>query len=215
MILRVFVVFVLTVTVVSNVQAQYQFDVKTKLEEKHKLQIVKAGLLHAIETSSWASVGDIGEDYSLWFTDLRRVVKGDSMYVVVTIELRTKAMFTRGTLLHGRDVGIRYHWEKSMAHAGEGIRASVGHSGNGETGADETDDGANEDDGKTLRGVLAVADGLEFEAPKALRQITPAKANTVVGKLAAVAQNNPSPVEMMEALLIGDQALQAVKNMIK
>jgi len=199
MFLRGFAQIVCVLVLSSSAQAQYKFDVKTALEEKQDLHNIKMGLIQAIKESSWASVADVGEDYSLWLSDLRRVHKMDSLYVVVKIEVRTKAMFTRGKLVHGRDVGIRYHWEKSTVHEqdrpeGKEISPQVA---------------------QNLKKLMGLSAGLEFVPAGNLLNITPEKASEAVAAMKSITQDNPSLVEVMEALMIGDQALQVVKNMIK
>ncbi|MBT3605845.1 MAG: hypothetical protein HN521_22500 [Candidatus Latescibacteria bacterium] len=208
LLLQIFATLVLVCVIAPNAQAQYQFDVKTKLSEKNNLHIIKIGLIHTINESSWASVGDIGEDYSLWLTDLRRVQKQDSMYVVIKVELRTKAMFTSGMLIHGRDVGIRYHLEKSMAYTKDNAQGTSP----SEKGA-QIEEGV-DDSAPVLRGLMSLAAGLEFAVPVSLKQITSKMAKQVMREMASLTKQNPSPIEMMEALLIGDQTLQVVKGMI-
>lgn len=50
--------------------AQYDLDVKTQYAEMARLRSVQQGVTAALEKKPWASVVEVGEDYSLWLTDL-------------------------------------------------------------------------------------------------------------------------------------------------
>ena len=105
--------------------AQFSFDVKTPFAQKNQLQIVKAGALTTIQGSTWATVIEVGEDYSLWLMDLDRRVSGDSMLVSVLVELRTKAMITRGRLLNSARVVVSYDRAKAKHYVVDSVSVAL------------------------------------------------------------------------------------------
>lgn len=88
--------------------AQVAFDVKTTMEEKSQLHVIKIAVINSLQQSNWATVKEVGEDYSLWLTNLRRSSSGDSITTVIDFDLRTPAMLTRGKHLDARRVSISF-----------------------------------------------------------------------------------------------------------
>ena len=99
--------------------AQYDFDIKTRLKERARLQNVKRGITVVLEDQPWAGVVEIGEDYSLWITDLDRAHRGDSVHVRLTVSLRTPAMLTSGDHLDSQRIHVSYHWNQMQMTAKE------------------------------------------------------------------------------------------------
>ena len=184
--------------------AQYTFDVKTKLSEKHRMQVAKQGVLHAIENSSWASVSEVGEDYSLWIKKLRREHRGDSIRVVLDVELRTRAMLTSGRLLSRQVVGLGYHWEQAQQYARDSIRVGF------ET--ESTDEELEEAAGGVGR-LLSFASLLG--GGPVVSQFSGAFVGGLVKRLSKVLKKDPSPLEVMESLALGDRVLNSAQVMIR
>ena len=194
---------------VSVVVAQYSFDVKTQMEEKHKLQIAKQGVLHSIRSSSWATIEDIGEDYSLWLINLNRMHKGDSIYVYLQVQLRTPAMFSSGNYLTHRNVVIRYHWDEIQLFAKDSIDKKM-----------FTSDQANAE--KLTKSMVKMASfastlsgGGFLGAEEILGGLSSSFISSTVGELGGILQKEPSPVEVLESLMIGTQVLEYMEEMVR
>lgn len=175
---------------------QYAFDVKTQLAEKKDLQIVKQGVLLAIREAPWAQDTEVGEDYSLWITNLNRVQEGDSMYLTVDIELRTPAMLTRGTFIASRRVGIGYHLEQAQEYARNNFDDSVFRH------PDQIDFQTVQDMSNMFL-FLGMADPLGGALSAPMTQW-----------LIASFDMTPSPVEVMESVYIGQHVLTVIAEML-
>jgi hypothetical protein len=88
--------------------AQVKFDVKTTMDEKEQLHVIKLAVSNALRQSNWAQVAEIGEQYSLWLTSLKRSSAGDSIYTELDLDLRTPAMITRGKHISSRRVSVAF-----------------------------------------------------------------------------------------------------------
>lgn len=86
-----------------------KIDVKTQLVEKVELSPIKAGVIAAIDSSTWGEVVEIDEHYSLWIkAPLRQPLGKDSMMITVQLELRTPAMFRDGKFINSSTLSMRY-----------------------------------------------------------------------------------------------------------
>lgn len=184
--------------------AQYRFDIKTPLEEKADLKIVKQGVITATSQSSWATEVEFNENYSLWLKDLRRSHQGDSMYVSLNVELRTPAAITSGDLISERRISLRYHWQKAQKIAKDSVRASM----------------LNPDDRKAMMKFLGMT-GKVFDTAEDVASLgfsAPGEEETYVELLRGIVtglQYRPSPVQVMEALLLGRHSLRVAEEMVK
>lgn len=106
--MKVRVILVLLFALVQNVNAQVYLDVKTTSEEKYDLTVYKHGLIQALEATEWAGIADVGENYSVWLYNFRRVRTEDSIYAAIDINLRTPAMFSRGEFIAAATITVRY-----------------------------------------------------------------------------------------------------------
>ena len=183
-------------------QAQYSFDVKTSFAEKNKLQNVKAGVITAIGASSWATVTEIGEDYSLWILGLERRVRNDSMRVRIRVELRTRAMITRGRLIDSALVAISYDRVKAKQFVADSASVDL---------AETTTPEDFEDAARTLGGLAVFADlsGIPFAS-----QLTGPLLGDVVGRLSGHLNREPSALEAVESLWLGQAVLGAAEQMV-
>ena len=91
---------------------QYNLDVKTRFEDMARLQSVRQGIKAALEEDSWASVVEVGEDYSLWFGNLNRTHQGDSIQVSLSVALRTPTLLGRGNHVDVDRGRATYHREQ-------------------------------------------------------------------------------------------------------
>jgi hypothetical protein len=78
------------------------------MEEKSQLHVIKIAVINSLQQSTWATVKEVGEDYSLWLTNLKRSSTGDSITTEIDFDLRTPAMLTRGKHLDARRVSISF-----------------------------------------------------------------------------------------------------------
>jgi len=185
----------------SGSEAQLQFDVKTPIAQKNKLQNVKAGVLTTIEESSWAKATEVGEDFSLWLMDLERRVRGDSMSISLRVELRTKAMIFRGRLLATSQATITYDRSKAM-HFVDSVSVQLG-----ETSTDEDYAGI----ARTLSGLAKFA-GLSTGVP-IVGQLSGAALGTITSKLSGLLRRKPSELEALESLWIGEAVMMSAESM--
>ncbi len=88
--------------------AQIVFDVKTTMEEKSQLHIIKLAVINAIEQSNWARVTEYNEDYSLWLTNFKRKSEDNSFKSDIDLDLRTPAMISRGKHIRGVYVSVTF-----------------------------------------------------------------------------------------------------------
>lgn len=184
--------------------AQYRFDIKTELEEKADLKIVKQGVITATSQSSWATEVEFNENYSLWLKDLRRSHRGDSMYVSINLQLRTPAALTQGELVEERRIGVQYHWQKAQEIAKDSISADM----------------LNPDDRKAMMEFLGMT-GKVFDTAEDVTSLgfeAPGEEETYVELLRGIVtglQYQPSPLQVMEALLLGRRSLLVAEQMVK
>ena len=82
---------------------QIAFDVKTLFQEKSQLRYVKTAVINYLQNSSWATVKEYGENYSLWITNFKRISLGDSIKSEFDIDIRTPAMIS-----HGEHIVVMY-----------------------------------------------------------------------------------------------------------
>jgi hypothetical protein len=85
------------------------FDVKTMMQEKEALHVIKVAVINALDNSKWAGTIEVGENYSLWLTNARRETVGDSMISAIDFDLRTPAMFTRGKHILSKHVEVAFN----------------------------------------------------------------------------------------------------------
>lgn len=95
-------VFVCTVPI--ELHAQHKIDVKTILIEKAELKYLLSGVEWALQETSWVDVTEVGEDYSLYLTEIERLRDRDLISVGLVVHLRTPAMFRTGRPLAKRGV---------------------------------------------------------------------------------------------------------------
>ena len=181
--------------------AQFKIDLKTPLDEKGELTVVKQGVLAAIEDASWVRETDFGEKYSLWLHGLERDIEQDTMVIVLKVNLRTPAMVRRGRHLDARRIEFRYDWDKARAYA-----------------ADSIDGAAFAERGGLNEQALAEGIGgfLDFVVYSAT--LVPGSgrlAAEVFSGLARELNRDPTPVEVMEALYMGQAVLGALDEMVR
>lgn len=82
--------------------AQLKIDLKTPVEDKDKLKLAKAGLGAFLRQAEWASVVNVGEDYSVWVKNIKRRFKGNVLHFELDLEIRTAADLTSGKLVSAR-----------------------------------------------------------------------------------------------------------------
>ena len=182
---------------------QYAFDVKTLLEEKGDLQNYKQGLLSSISSSGWASVKDVGEDYSLWITNLERTHFEDSVIVSLIVELRTPSMFTRGDHIGGRQIWLKYHWDNAEKYATDNI----------DDFNFESDEHASFDE--ALNNLSSTAGLVTSMGLMDVSGLSNDGVASLVQQLGNLMKRNPSPMELLESLYLGEQALLAAREIIK
>jgi hypothetical protein len=79
----------------------------------------------ALRASSWAGVKEVGEDYSLWLTNLNRSHYGDTLQVTLDVHLRTET--SEGEALRRSDLSTRTHASHYSTIRTEVVRASHEH----------------------------------------------------------------------------------------
>lgn len=92
----------------SNQFAQILFDVKTTMQEKQQLHVIKIAVINALKQSNWANVVEYREDYSLWLTNLHRYNNYNSFRTEIDLDLRTPAMLTTGKHITGLRVSVTF-----------------------------------------------------------------------------------------------------------
>ncbi len=185
------------------VSAQYGFDVKTHLADKHELKVVKEGVLYAIEEAPWATMKEIGEDYSLWLKGIQRQHAGDSLRIYVDVELRSPAMFTSGELIGRYRSSISYHWGEAKEYAQESIDTDLFLS------SSATDyESISEDMGRMIKLVSS------FTGEPIIGNVSATLLAQLIESLPSTMQGNPSPVELMESMLLGHQVLADLESVI-
>ncbi|PIU45426.1 MAG: hypothetical protein COS95_03515 [Ignavibacteriales bacterium CG07_land_8_20_14_0_80_59_12] len=105
---RLFVVVIFSFLFPLLSVAQVAFDVKTTLEEKRQLHVIKIAVINALHQSNWATVKGVGENYSLWLTNLKRHSEGDSIKTEFDLDLRTPAMLSRGRHITSAHVSVLF-----------------------------------------------------------------------------------------------------------
>lgn len=183
-------------------QRQYAFDVKTPLAEKHELQIVKQGVLLALDESPTARVQEFGEDYSLWLMEVERHLQGDSLYVVAQIELREPSGFTRGDLIDKRRCGLSYHWERASTYARDHFDREqlLRHQ------SDYTQTAQN-------IGSMMSLSGSPYGNP--IGVLSGAMVAGAIVGLGEALSKDPSPTEVMESIYIGRSVLHSINEMVQ
>lgn len=107
--LSAYIVFVLGFSSTrATAQDQVAIDVKTPLESKTELAPAKAGAAMCLHRSEWATISEVGEDYSLWLKEYERVKDGRDTRAELTIELRSPALLRSGSLIASQQVRARY-----------------------------------------------------------------------------------------------------------
>jgi hypothetical protein len=107
--IRLFAIFIfLSLLFQSASYCQIAFDIKTSFKEKSMLRFVKLAVINNIQNSDWATVKEIGEDYSLWLTNFERNSIGDSIEAQFDIDVRTPAMFSQGKPITNRHIILVY-----------------------------------------------------------------------------------------------------------
>ena len=97
-------VFFLILLGAACAHSQTKLDLKTPLEDKEKLKLAKAGLAAYLQQAEWASIVNLGEDYSVWIKNLKRGFKGNVLMFEVDLELKTQADISTGTLISARHI---------------------------------------------------------------------------------------------------------------
>ena len=87
---------------------QIAFDVKTLFQEKSQLRYVKTAVINYLQNSSWATVKEYGENYSLWITNFKRISLGDSIKSEFDIDIRTPAMISHGNHIFGEHIVVMF-----------------------------------------------------------------------------------------------------------
>lgn len=182
-------------------QNQYAYDVKTPLTAKYELQIVKQGVLLAIDESPTARVQEFGEDYSLWLTEVQRYLQGDSLYVVAQIELRGPSSLGRGELFGRRSCHIQYHWKRTNTYAQEHF--------------DDRQFTHQSDYTQTAQniGSMMSLSGSPYGNP--IGVLSGAMVAGAIVGLGEALSKDPSPIEVMESIYIGQSVLRTVETLVQ
>ena len=194
----------LLLAIISSLSAQYSFDVKTTYNDKAfkgELRSIKQGVIHSIETSSWAEIKDFGEDYSLWISRPNRTHLNDSLTVKVLIQLRSPAMITMGDFIDQKEIVISYHWEE-MQTASDSIDKSMFKE------KQEKSVEIAKSLTKLAKGVSIISGDFTNTGIDLLTKVAMTNLGSIIG-------SNPSPVAVMESLLIGQQTLDIIEGMVK
>lgn len=85
--------------------AKLRFDVKSGWMEKYNASAVKAGLITALENSSWAEVAETDEEYSLWIKSFIKERRGDTIFIRAGLEIQEPAALLESK--HYRRVRLR------------------------------------------------------------------------------------------------------------
>lgn len=103
-----FQVFLLILLISNSLLAQISFDVKTTMEEKKQLHIIKIAVINALKQSNWSRVVEVREDYSLWLTNLQRYSNENFLISEIDLDLRTPAMITHGEHITGVHISVEF-----------------------------------------------------------------------------------------------------------
>ncbi len=182
-------------------QKQYAYDVKTPLAAKYELQIVKQGVLLALDDSPTAHVQEFGEDYSLWLTEVQRFLRGDSLHVIAQIELRGPSALGRGELFARRNCHIQYHWERANTYARDHFD-----SGQFTHQSDYTQTAQN-------IGSMMSLSGSPYGNP--IGVLSGAMVAGAIVGLGEALSKDPSPLEVMESIYIGQSVLHTVETLVQ
>lgn len=113
------VVLVLLSVAVAAAQPKTMFDVKTKLSEKTDLAPAKVGCVILLSRSDWAGLAEVGETYSLWLKNYRKVKEGDKVRVKLDLEIHTPSMIRSGKVLASESLDVVYDpQEEPVADSG-------------------------------------------------------------------------------------------------
>lgn len=206
---RATLLLILSVALVSltTASAQYAFDVKTSLAEKRELTILKQGVISVLEEKPWASVQEVGEDYSLWLTNLQRTHEQDSIRVTIGVSLRTPAMLTRGEHITARHVSVTYDWKKARQYARDSIDTqSFTESQNYEKLGSQLG---------RMTGMFATLAGPVPGVGELGASLSGPMIGSFFSGVASLVDTNPNAVETMEALSIGEQVSKSTRQMIE
>jgi len=94
----------LDLPVESYAQNRAAIDVKTSFSGKVEFAPVEVGTTVCLNQSDWATVTEVGEDYSLWLKEYERIKEGNETRAEITLELRTPAFLRSGSLIETRQV---------------------------------------------------------------------------------------------------------------
>ena len=193
----------LLLAIISSLSAQYSFDVKTLINDKvfkGELRTIKQGVIHSIESSSWAEVRNFQEDYSLWIRRLSRTQINDSLIVKVLIQLRSPAMLTMGDFIDQEEIMISYHWEEIQT-ASDSVNKNIFKNKQGQSSEIISN----------LSSLAKTVGNLSGEPALNLLSRIPLSSLD----LDNIIKYDPSPVAVLESLLIGQQTLDLMEDMVK
>lgn len=88
----------------AHAQEPVAIDVKTAATAKADVAPAEVGTTVCLVQSEWATVREVGEDYSLWLKRYERIKEGQDVRVEMDVELRTPAMIRSGSLIAERPV---------------------------------------------------------------------------------------------------------------
>lgn len=91
--------------------SQVYFDVKTTLQEKKEIKIIKSAIMASLKESDWAGITEFKEDYSLWLKNMNRKTIGNNIQTSLIIEVRTPSFLNQGKLLN--DIFIEVEFDTS------------------------------------------------------------------------------------------------------
>jgi hypothetical protein len=83
-------------------------DLKSRAVDKTECAAIVAGVAAHIAVTEWIKVKEFGEDYSVWFGGLKRIRHGDSVTVLLTIDVRTPASIGGGRNIAARQIKFTY-----------------------------------------------------------------------------------------------------------
>jgi hypothetical protein len=90
---RVIGSFLFLMLFASSVQAQIKIDVKTSIDQKRQLTIVKNALVLLLNHSQRYKVVEVGENYSLWITYLNTQVFRGQHFITAELQVKDTSLF--------------------------------------------------------------------------------------------------------------------------
>lgn len=182
--------------------AQIAIDVKTPWDEKVRLRTLKSGVSAAIDAAAWGRTTEFGEDYVVMLRDLeRRRCGGDSIWMLVTVDLRTPSFLGRGDEIATKRIELRY--------CGKALDSVAAEMSDGGVMAD----GAQGKGGGNLLDQKAIVDRL-LKLGVDLLPISSPIVKTLLTAALTTIDIDPEPTEIAEGVLLGSRVVMEVDQML-